>query len=83
MAEYISQKKPLGGLLILLPQMFSLENREGAKSNEETDGVDLLKNVLAELEKLLIYSKIPVSQTDINFHILSTCMLLSLFLATP
>ncbi|KAK9939010.1 hypothetical protein M0R45_015719 [Rubus argutus] len=56
---YISQKKPLGGLLILLPQMFSLENREGAKSNEETDGVDLLKNVLAELEKLLIHSKIP------------------------
>jgi hypothetical protein len=83
MAEYISQKKPLGGLLILLPQMFSLENREGAKSNEETDGVDLLKNVLAELEKLLIHSKIPVSQTDINFLILSTCMLLSLFLATP
>ncbi|KAL6205254.1 hypothetical protein ACLB2K_022516 [Fragaria x ananassa] len=57
--EYITQKQPLGGLLILLPQMFRPENIEMAKSSHQTDGDDQLKTVLAELEKLLIHSKIP------------------------
>lgn len=57
--EYITQNQPLGGLLFLLPQIFHIENRERAKSNHQTDGVELLKNDLAELEKLLIHSKIP------------------------
>lgn len=57
--EYITQNQPLGGLLFLLPQIFNIENRERAKSNHQTDGVELLKNDLAELEKLLIHSKIP------------------------
>lgn len=43
----------------MLPQIFSIENRERAKSNHQTDGEELLKNDLAELEKLLIHSKIP------------------------
>lgn len=82
MAEYITQKQPLGGLLILLPQMFRPENIEMAKSSHQTDGDDQLKTVLAELEKLLIHSKIPVSRTDLTFLILSTIMQLSSSVAT-
>ncbi|XP_068310437.1 uncharacterized protein [Pyrus communis] len=57
--EYITQKQPLGGLLFLLPQIFSIENRERATSNHQIDGEVPTKNYLAELEKLLIHSKIP------------------------
>ncbi|KAM1310145.1 hypothetical protein ACFX15_006548 [Malus domestica] len=58
-SEYITQKQPLGGLLFLLPQIFSIESRERATSNHQTDGEVPMKNYLAELEKLLIHSKIP------------------------
>ncbi|KAG5248126.1 nicalin [Salix suchowensis] len=46
--EFIAQRKPLGGLLFLLPQMLNFENRDPR-----------LRNVLVELERLLIYANIP------------------------
>lgn len=56
--EYISQRQPLGGLLFLLPQMFSFESRDDTESSNVNKG-GLLKNALDELEQLLIHSKIP------------------------
>lgn len=53
--EYISQKKPLGGLLLLLPELFGLENGSGKQIN----GNEVMKNVLIELEKLLVHSTVP------------------------
>ncbi|XWS73869.1 hypothetical protein CRYUN_Cryun02cG0166200 [Craigia yunnanensis] len=53
--EYIYQKKPLGGLLFLLPEVFSFENG----GNKEIHEKEKMKNVLAELEQLLIHANIP------------------------
>uniref|UniRef100_A0A803PXT9 Nicalin n=1 Tax=Cannabis sativa TaxID=3483 RepID=A0A803PXT9_CANSA len=60
--EYISQRQPLGGLLFLLPQMFNYENKGGGggvDSNHLEHGSEELRNVLNELEQLLIHSNIP------------------------
>lgn len=65
MADYIAQRQPLGGLLFLLPQMFSFENKDDMRSNHQNQGNDLLKNVVAELEQLLIHANVPVSVTFI------------------
>ncbi|KAK6247413.1 hypothetical protein QUC31_018978 [Theobroma cacao] len=53
--EYINQKKPLGGLLFLLPEVFSFENGGNKQIHEK----EKMKNVLAELEQLLIHANIP------------------------
>ncbi|XVF69218.1 hypothetical protein PTKIN_Ptkin11bG0063200 [Pterospermum kingtungense] len=53
--EYIYQKKPLGGLLFLLPEVFRFENG-GSKQIQEKEKMKIL---LAELEQLLINSNIP------------------------
>ncbi|TYJ33175.1 hypothetical protein E1A91_A05G084900v1 [Gossypium mustelinum] len=53
--EYINQKKPLGGLLFLLPDIFSFENG----GNKQVHEKEQLKNLLAELEQLLIHANIP------------------------
>nr|KJB55582.1 hypothetical protein B456_009G084100 [Gossypium raimondii] len=53
--EYINQKKPLGGLLFLLPDIFSFENG----GNKQVHEKEKLKNLLAELEQLLIHANIP------------------------
>ena len=65
MAEYIVERQPLGGLLFLLPQMFGFENRDGTRSNHQDHGNELLKNLMAELEQLLIHANVPVSGTYI------------------
>ncbi|XP_050280114.1 uncharacterized protein LOC126721129 [Quercus robur] len=57
--DYIAQRQPLGGLLFLLPQMFSFENKDDMRSNHQNQGNDLLKNVMAELEQLLIHANVP------------------------
>jgi hypothetical protein len=57
--EYIVERQPLGGLLFLLPQMFSFENRDGTRSNHQDHGNELLKNLMAELEQLLIHANVP------------------------
>ena len=62
MAEYIAESKPLGGLLFLLPQMFHFENKGGMGSNHLDGSKELLKNVLAELEQILIHINLPVSK---------------------
>lgn len=82
MADYIAQRQPLGGLLFLLPQMFSFENKDDMRSNHQNQGNDLLKNVVAELEQLLIHANVPVSVTSIISFVLSlrTTSLLQLFI---
>ncbi|GAA0154973.1 hypothetical protein LIER_12806 [Lithospermum erythrorhizon] len=57
--EYIGQKKPLGGLLLLLPPIFNPENSESG-DQQANDGVgDNLRNTLVEVERLLIHANIP------------------------
>ncbi|KDP24745.1 hypothetical protein JCGZ_25494 [Jatropha curcas] len=58
--EYITQRKPLGGLLFLLPQMFNFENRGDTGNNHQIhDDKQLMKIVLVELERLLLHANIP------------------------
>uniref|UniRef100_M8BDS8 Nicalin n=1 Tax=Aegilops tauschii TaxID=37682 RepID=M8BDS8_AEGTA len=54
-SEYLAEKKHLGGLLILLPRNISAKNVEG---NNDDKGEP--KNVLAELEKLLMHEEVPL-----------------------
>ncbi|KAK8645454.1 hypothetical protein V6N13_119282 [Hibiscus sabdariffa] len=54
-AEYINQKKPLGGLLFLLPEVFN----SGNGGNKQVHEKEKLKNLLAELERLLIHANLP------------------------
>ncbi|XP_010503086.1 PREDICTED: nicalin-1 [Camelina sativa] len=54
--DYISQKQSLGGLLILLPQTFRPGNVGGGSQSSENDG---FRNLLAQLEKLLVHGNIP------------------------
>ncbi|XVE79208.1 hypothetical protein DITRI_Ditri14bG0039000 [Diplodiscus trichospermus] len=53
--DYINQKKLLGGLLFLLPEVFSFENGR----NKQIYETEKIKELLAELEKLLINANIP------------------------
>lgn len=73
-AEYISQRQPLGGLLFLLPWMFSFENKDDIGSNHQDHASEQIKNLLAELEQLLLHSNIPVSETNSTSPKLSTYM---------
>lgn len=57
--EYIAQRQPLGGLLFLLPQMFSSENINGSVKGEQNFEKELMRNILVELEQLLIHANIP------------------------
>lgn len=61
-AEYIEQKKLLGGLLLLLPPKFRPENT-GSTFGADED-IDSLRNKLVELEWLLTHSNIPVSEVN-------------------
>ncbi|KAH9659711.1 Nicalin [Citrus sinensis] len=54
--EYVSRKHPLGGMLFLLPEIFRLENGGGGMDVREKE---VVKNVLLELEKLLVHAKLP------------------------
>ncbi|KAJ0083646.1 hypothetical protein Patl1_30363 [Pistacia atlantica] len=59
--EFISQKKTLGGLLFLLPEMFriEIENGDGGGTRDDVNAKGLIKNLLEELERLLIHVKMP------------------------
>lgn len=68
MAEYIGQRRPLGGLLLLLPPTFSphYTNTEGLAHHDSAK--DLVKEILTEVERLLIHANIPVSgRISLNF----------------
>ncbi|KAA8544288.1 hypothetical protein F0562_022300 [Nyssa sinensis] len=57
--EYIGQRQPLGGLLLLLPRMFSSENRGNMGGDDQNLGKENMRNILVELEGLLIHANIP------------------------
>ncbi|KAL3828592.1 hypothetical protein ACJIZ3_017394 [Penstemon smallii] len=57
--EYIEQKKPLGGLLLLLPPVFSPQNIDTGGGADHESAEDLVKEVLGELEQFLIHANIP------------------------
>lgn len=57
--EYIGQKKPLGGLLLLLPQIFNPEKSESGDQSETDSMGNHLRKTLAEVERILIHSNIP------------------------
>lgn len=50
----------------MLPQMFSFEGKDGGKSAHQDHESERIKNVLAELEQLLVHSNIPVSEIDVT-----------------
>lgn len=56
--EYIGQKKPLGGLLLLLPRIFSSENRDIVGGDDDSSGKEIMRDLLVELERLLIHADI-------------------------
>ncbi|KAM7496954.1 hypothetical protein LguiA_021368 [Lonicera macranthoides] len=56
--EYIGQKKPLGGILFLLPRMFSSDNKDSVGEGDHTAVKELMKNILVELERLLVHANI-------------------------
>lgn len=57
--DYISERQSLGGLLFLLPQILSFENGEGRAQDNQIQGKEQMKNLLADLEQLLVHLKIP------------------------
>lgn len=60
-AEYITSKRPLGGLIFLLPQMSSEKIDGDSNDADNPDKIGQMKNGLIKLEQLLIHSRIPVS----------------------
>ncbi|PIA28171.1 hypothetical protein AQUCO_07200071v1 [Aquilegia coerulea] len=57
--ECITQKKALGGLLLLLPQKFNSESKDDSKEGGQMYKKEGMQNILTELEKLLINAAIP------------------------
>ncbi|KAK4409097.1 Nicalin-1 [Sesamum angolense] len=57
--EYIGQKKPFGGLLLLLPQVFNPKNVDSGGGSDHDSATKVIKEVLVELEKLLLHANIP------------------------
>ncbi|KAK4440585.1 Nicalin-1 [Sesamum alatum] len=57
--EYIGQTKPLGGLLLLLPQVFNPQNVDSGGGSDHDSANKAIKEVLVELEKLLLHANIP------------------------
>ncbi|KAK1275019.1 hypothetical protein QJS04_geneDACA011719 [Acorus gramineus] len=53
--EYITNRKPLGGLVLLLPQ--KLREKIGIADDDQGDG--LMRNMLSEMEQLLVHANIP------------------------
>ncbi|XP_047938910.1 nicalin-1-like [Salvia hispanica] len=56
--EYIEEKKPLGGLLLLLPQVLNPQMLGGKDEAGHAPAVGI-KEVLLDLERLLIHASIP------------------------
>ncbi|GAB2274580.1 hypothetical protein Dimus_009348 [Dionaea muscipula] len=54
--DYIVQKQPLGGLLFLLPRIFSPESKRDDERDPEKDA---MRNKLMQLEQLLVHASIP------------------------
>lgn len=70
-AEYISQWQSLWGLLFLLPQIFSFENKEETMDSDKNNELELLKNTLLELEQSLVHANLPASEDTVfyfSFH---------------
>ncbi|CAI9105688.1 OLC1v1004671C1 [Oldenlandia corymbosa var. corymbosa] len=57
--EYIEQKTILGGLLFLLPSVFNPENIDTTSEADYNLAQDVSKDVLVEVERLLIHASIP------------------------
>ncbi|XP_073066334.1 uncharacterized protein [Primulina eburnea] len=57
--EYIGQRKPLGGLLLLLPSVFSPQNLDSGAGAGLDSEKGFMKEVLSELERVLIHANIP------------------------
>ncbi|KAK6138478.1 hypothetical protein DH2020_027798 [Rehmannia glutinosa] len=57
--DYIGQRKPLGGLLLLLPPVFSPQHSDSGGGADQDSAKDLVKEVLIEVERLLIHANIP------------------------
>ncbi|KAK9122836.1 hypothetical protein Sjap_012438 [Stephania japonica] len=56
--EFIEMRRPLGGLLFLLPKHFDRSGKQDAEEGDEVE-VGRWRNTLAELEDLLIHASLP------------------------
>lgn len=70
-SEYIFSKQPLGGLLLLLPQKIGNKIKDGNEG--EYNG--LFKNILVDLENLLIHANIPVSYNSLFYATINSLYL--------
>ncbi|KAK6163606.1 hypothetical protein DH2020_000470 [Rehmannia glutinosa] len=57
--EYVELRKPLGGLLLLLPPVFNPQNIDSGGISDHDSAKDIIKEDLRELEQLLIHANIP------------------------
>lgn len=78
LADCITQKKAIGGLLLLLPQKISSESKEDKEDAGQIDEKEGMQNVVAELEQLLIHSNIPVSEKKLIFAVLLIVIILTI-----
>lgn len=58
----------------MLPQVFNYHNGGSKGSEYEVDELDIVKNVLRELERLLMDANLPVSQRIALMLLLSTSL---------
>ena len=65
-AECISQRKRLGGLLILLPKILGSDGPKNDDFKCPQNGDGMIKDLLVELERLLIHATLPVSEMKIT-----------------
>ncbi|XP_042512335.1 nicalin-1 [Macadamia integrifolia] len=57
--DYIKEGQALGGLLLFLPQKFGPDNSKYKIEGDQSQGKELMRNILFELEELLIHANIP------------------------
>lgn len=57
--DYIVQKQPLGGLLFLLPRVFSPDGGDSKGDDKHHSERDLIRIKLVQLERLLVHANIP------------------------
>ncbi|GER40911.1 nicalin [Striga asiatica] len=56
--DYIEQRKPLGGLLLLLPQVFNPQHLDEVGGSDQ-DSAHVIKDMIIKVERLLVHQNIP------------------------
>uniref|UniRef100_A0A7N0UXC4 Nicalin n=1 Tax=Kalanchoe fedtschenkoi TaxID=63787 RepID=A0A7N0UXC4_KALFE len=57
--DYVTQRRQLGGLLFLLPEVFSPVKKDATIGADQNFDMEKMKSLVDDLEQLLIHSNIP------------------------